>query len=213
MNSGIPSDVAAEEAVEACSRIQEMAFRIITIASVVYPSSSSPPPPPTVAPAPLIVSSSPAGANSCFAVGRLPCGSSTLAATTSSPSTSATPSPPPPSSTPTATPPTSAICTTSSSSSASTSGVNVLGTCLLAKPAGGTAFEVDRGQKLIFKVKIWWAGLMRGAVSIALAYNKFTRAIYTQLPSNAVMITSTITVVLFGTIAMVGESKKSIVTS
>ncbi|XP_020080617.1 uncharacterized protein LOC109704267 [Ananas comosus] len=51
-------------------------------ASLVYPSSSSPPPPPTVAPAPLIVSSSPAGANSCFAVGHLPCGSSTPAGAT-----------------------------------------------------------------------------------------------------------------------------------
>ncbi|BAF28734.1 sodium/hydrogen exchanger 1-like [Oryza sativa Japonica Group] len=49
------------------------------------------------------------------------------------------------------------------------------------------------------QVIIWWAGLMRGAVSIALAYNKFTRSGHTQLPSNAIMITSTITVVLFST--------------
>lgn len=40
---------------------------------------------------------------------------------------------------------------------------------------------------------------MRGAVSIALAYNKFTRSGHTHLPSNATMITSTITVVLFST--------------
>ncbi|KAL6653769.1 hypothetical protein ACP70R_008693 [Stipagrostis hirtigluma subsp. patula] len=50
------------------------------------------------------------------------------------------------------------------------------------------------------QVIVWWAGLMRGAVSIALAYNKFTRSGHTQLPSNAIMITSTITVVLFSTI-------------
>ncbi|KAM0913082.1 hypothetical protein ACQ4PT_012388 [Festuca glaucescens] len=49
------------------------------------------------------------------------------------------------------------------------------------------------------QIVIWWAGLMRGAVSIALAYNKFTRAGHTQLHGNAIMITSTITVVLFST--------------
>uniref|UniRef100_A0A0E0EFV2 Cation/H+ exchanger domain-containing protein n=1 Tax=Oryza meridionalis TaxID=40149 RepID=A0A0E0EFV2_9ORYZ len=49
------------------------------------------------------------------------------------------------------------------------------------------------------QVVIWWAGLMRGAVSIALAYNKFTRSGHTQLHGNAIMITSTITVVLFST--------------
>ncbi|CAM0907293.1 unnamed protein product [Alopecurus aequalis] len=49
------------------------------------------------------------------------------------------------------------------------------------------------------QVVIWWAGLMRGAVSIALAYNKFSRSGHTQLHGNAIMITSTITVVLFST--------------
>ncbi|KAK8448117.1 hypothetical protein SEVIR_8G226700v4 [Setaria viridis] len=55
--------------------------------------------------------------------------------------------------------------------------------------------------KISFKqqVIVWWAGLMRGAVSIALAYNKFTRSGHTQQPSNAIMITSTIIVVLFST--------------
>ncbi|KAK8959510.1 Sodium/hydrogen exchanger 2 [Platanthera guangdongensis] len=59
-----------------------------------------------------------------------------------------------------------------------------------------------RVKKLPFRkqVIIWWAGLMRGAVSIALAYNKFTRSGHTQLPGNAIMITSTITVVLFSTV-------------
>lgn len=50
------------------------------------------------------------------------------------------------------------------------------------------------------QVTIWWAGLMRGAVSMALAYNQFTRGGHTQLPGNAFMITSTITVVLFSTV-------------
>ncbi|PSS33941.1 Sodium/hydrogen exchanger 2 like [Actinidia chinensis var. chinensis] len=50
------------------------------------------------------------------------------------------------------------------------------------------------------QVTVWWAGLMRGAVSMALAYNKFTRAGHTKLRGNAIMITSTITVVLFSTV-------------
>ncbi|MCD9561180.1 Sodium/hydrogen exchanger 2 [Datura stramonium] len=49
------------------------------------------------------------------------------------------------------------------------------------------------------QITIWWAGLMRGAVSVALAYNQFTRGGHTQLRGNAIMITSTITVVLFST--------------
>ncbi|PSS26704.1 Sodium/hydrogen exchanger 2 like [Actinidia chinensis var. chinensis] len=56
-------------------------------------------------------------------------------------------------------------------------------------------------EKISFKqqVTIWWAGLMRGAVSMALAYNKFTSSGHTHLRGNAIMITSTITVVLFST--------------
>ncbi|KAJ4844685.1 Sodium/hydrogen exchanger 2 [Turnera subulata] len=50
------------------------------------------------------------------------------------------------------------------------------------------------------QVTIWWAGLMRGAVSMALAYNQFTRSGHTQLHGHAIMITSTITVVLFSTV-------------
>lgn len=50
------------------------------------------------------------------------------------------------------------------------------------------------------QVIVWWAGLLRGAVSMALAYNKFTSAGHTQLRGNAIMITSTITVVLFSTV-------------
>ncbi|XVF62670.1 hypothetical protein PTKIN_Ptkin09bG0026900 [Pterospermum kingtungense] len=57
-------------------------------------------------------------------------------------------------------------------------------------------------EKVNFKqqVTIWWAGLMRGAVSMALAYNQFTSLGHTQERGNAIMITSTITVVLFSTV-------------
>ncbi|PON96658.1 Na+/H+ exchanger [Trema orientale] len=57
----------------------------------------------------------------------------------------------------------------------------------------------SESDKIGFKqqVTIWWAGLMRGAVSIALAYNQFTMSGHTQLQGNAIMITSTISVVLF----------------
>ncbi|KAL3626150.1 Sodium/hydrogen exchanger 2 [Castilleja foliolosa] len=57
-------------------------------------------------------------------------------------------------------------------------------------------------DKIEFKqqVTIWWAGLMRGAVSMALAYNQFTNAGHTQDHAKATMITSTITVVLFSTV-------------
>ncbi|XP_054822337.1 sodium/hydrogen exchanger 1-like isoform X2 [Prosopis cineraria] len=59
-------------------------------------------------------------------------------------------------------------------------------------------FRKSNNDKITFKqqVVIWWAGLMRGAVSVALAYNKFTRSGHTQLQGNAIMITSTIIVVL-----------------
>uniref|UniRef100_A0A6M2EXP2 Sodium/hydrogen exchanger n=1 Tax=Populus davidiana TaxID=266767 RepID=A0A6M2EXP2_9ROSI len=56
-------------------------------------------------------------------------------------------------------------------------------------------------SKIHFKQQfiMWWAGLMRGAVTIALSYNQF--ASYTRKsPESALMITSTIIVVLFSTI-------------
>nr|AVA17569.1 Na+/H+ antiporter family protein 1 [Populus nigra] len=60
----------------------------------------------------------------------------------------------------------------------------------------------SQSDKIGFKqqIVIWGAGLMRGAVSMALAYNQFTRSGHTQLQGNAIMITSTITVVLFSTV-------------
>ncbi|XP_047044208.1 sodium/hydrogen exchanger 4-like [Lolium rigidum] len=50
------------------------------------------------------------------------------------------------------------------------------------------------------QVVIWWAGLMRGAVSIALAYNQFTFSGVTVDPVHAAIITSTIVVVFFTTL-------------
>ncbi|KAK1430809.1 hypothetical protein QVD17_13837 [Tagetes erecta] len=59
----------------------------------------------------------------------------------------------------------------------------------------------NQHEKIDFRqqVLIWWAGLMRGAVSVALAYNQFTKEGHTAKEGNAIMITSTITVVLFST--------------
>ncbi|KAD3338206.1 hypothetical protein E3N88_33727 [Mikania micrantha] len=57
-------------------------------------------------------------------------------------------------------------------------------------------------NKIEFKqqVTVWWAGLMRGAVSVALAYKKFTRSDEQHMkPANALLITSTIIIVLFST--------------
>ncbi|KAK9939954.1 hypothetical protein M0R45_016633 [Rubus argutus] len=50
------------------------------------------------------------------------------------------------------------------------------------------------------QVIIWWAGLMRGAVSIALAFKQFTNSGVTLDPINAMLITNTIIVVLFSTV-------------
>ncbi|XP_042475168.1 sodium/hydrogen exchanger 1-like [Macadamia integrifolia] len=49
---------------------------------------------------------------------------------------------------------------------------------------------------------IWWAGLMRGAVTIALSYNQFTGSgsTSTTTEDRARMITSTVIIVLFSTV-------------
>ncbi|XP_059438756.1 sodium/hydrogen exchanger 1-like isoform X2 [Corylus avellana] len=47
---------------------------------------------------------------------------------------------------------------------------------------------------------IWWAGLMRGAVTIALSYNQFAISDKEETADFALMITSTIIVVLFSTV-------------
>ncbi|KAH8490977.1 hypothetical protein H0E87_023202 [Populus deltoides] len=56
-------------------------------------------------------------------------------------------------------------------------------------------------SKIHFKQQfiMWWAGLMRGAVTIALSYNQFA-SYMRKSPESALMITSTIIVVLFSTI-------------
>nr|AAP20432.1 Na+/H+ antiporter NHX5 [Zea mays subsp. mays] len=57
-------------------------------------------------------------------------------------------------------------------------------------------------ESITFKhqVIIWWAGLMRGAVSIALAFKQFTYSGVTLDPVNAAMVTNTTIVVLFTTL-------------
>ncbi|CAI9108018.1 OLC1v1007531C4 [Oldenlandia corymbosa var. corymbosa] len=71
-----------------------------------------------------------------------------------------------------------------------------------------------RSDKIELKqqVTIWWAGLMRGAVSMALAYNQFARSGHTQQEGNAIMITSTITLVLSTTVVF-GLATKHLVSS
>ncbi|XXG44807.1 hypothetical protein AAC387_Pa02g0060 [Persea americana] len=58
------------------------------------------------------------------------------------------------------------------------------------------------GQSITVKhqIIIWWAGLMRGAVSIALAFHQFTSSGVTWSVVHATMITSTVIVVLFSTL-------------
>ncbi|PWA74390.1 na+/H+ exchanger, Cation/H+ exchanger, Cation/H+ exchanger, CPA1 family [Artemisia annua] len=54
---------------------------------------------------------------------------------------------------------------------------------------------------VLAEVTVWWAGLMRGAVSVALAYKKFTGSDEQPMqPANALLITSTIIIVLFSTV-------------
>lgn len=70
--------------------------------------------------------------------------------------------------------------------------LSFLSNCLKKSPNSRLGFR----QQFV----IWWAGLMRGAVSMALAYHKFTSSGLTKLTENAIMITSTISVVLFSTV-------------
>ncbi|XP_020265346.1 sodium/hydrogen exchanger 4-like isoform X1 [Asparagus officinalis] len=49
------------------------------------------------------------------------------------------------------------------------------------------------------QVIIWWAGLMRGAVSVALAFKQYTDFGVTWNPVHATIITSTVVIVLFST--------------
>ncbi|XP_077240631.1 sodium/hydrogen exchanger 1-like isoform X2 [Tasmannia lanceolata] len=63
---------------------------------------------------------------------------------------------------------------------------------------------IDLRQQFI----IWWAGLMRGAVTIALSYNQFGGSSSTQ--DTALIITSTIIVVLFSTMVFGSITKPMI---
>nr|XP_048336827.1 sodium/hydrogen exchanger 4 isoform X5 [Ziziphus jujuba var. spinosa] len=67
---------------------------------------------------------------------------------------------------------------------------------------GMDALDIEKWRisKLRHQVIIWWAGLMRGAVSIALAFKQYTFSGVTMDPTDAVMITNTIIVVLFSTV-------------
>ncbi|KAL7132186.1 hypothetical protein ABFS83_12G055200 [Erythranthe nasuta] len=91
---------------------------------------------------------------------------------------------------------------TSLSVSATLLGLVLAGRAAFVFPLSFLSNLTKKSEKIEFKqqVTIWWAGLMRGAVSMALAYNQFTREGHTQLHGNALLITSTITVVLFSTV-------------
>ncbi|KAH7447621.1 hypothetical protein KP509_01G114300 [Ceratopteris richardii] len=76
----------------------------------------------------------------------------------------------------------------------------LLGRAAFVIPLSAASNFASRGARtrITFRqqIIIWWAGLMRGAVSIALAYEKFTA----DSAINATMITSTILVMLFSTV-------------
>ncbi|KAI5326498.1 hypothetical protein L3X38_035572 [Prunus dulcis] len=64
-------------------------------------------------------------------------------------------------------------------------------------------FKKREGTKIEFRNQfiMWWAGLMRGAVTIALSYNQFADSSgSTSTRDSSLMITSTIIVVLFSTV-------------
>nr|AVG70975.1 NHX1 protein [Fagopyrum esculentum] len=82
----------------------------------------------------------------------------------------------------------------------------LIGRAAFVFPLAGIANWTKRreGAKLPFRKQfiIWWAGLMRGAVTIALSYNQFSDSDDDSSTSseNSLMITSTIIVVLFSTV-------------
>lgn len=81
-------------------------------------------------------------------------------------------------------------------------------------------FRTSPGAKIDLRKQfvIWWAGLMRGAVTIALSYNQFTSS---SPKDGAFLITNSIIVVLFSTVvfgsmtkpmmqALLGQNSKSL---
>ncbi|KAA8536900.1 hypothetical protein F0562_029378 [Nyssa sinensis] len=63
--------------------------------------------------------------------------------------------------------------------------------------------KIEFGQQFI----IWWAGLMRGAVTIALSYNQFSASGGKESHERALMITSTMIVVVFSTVVFGSVTK------
>ncbi|KAJ7522860.1 hypothetical protein O6H91_18G029700 [Diphasiastrum complanatum] len=62
------------------------------------------------------------------------------------------------------------------------------------------------------QIIIWWAGLIRGAVSIALAFNEFTTSGTSRTSEHATIITSTIMIVLFSTVVF-GMATKPLISA
>ncbi|XP_076902934.1 sodium/hydrogen exchanger 2-like isoform X2 [Bidens hawaiensis] len=61
-----------------------------------------------------------------------------------------------------------------------------------------TTKNIDNKIEFKQQITVWWAGLMRGAVSVALAYKKFTGSDEQHMePANALLITTTI-IIVFG---------------
>ncbi|XP_065862488.1 sodium/hydrogen exchanger 4 isoform X2 [Euphorbia lathyris] len=79
----------------------------------------------------------------------------------------------------------------------------LVGRAAFVFPLSALSNFMNRGRtsRITFRhqIVIWWAGLMRGAVSIALAYKQFTYLGVTWKSINAAVVTSTIIVVLFTT--------------
>ncbi|KAM7252218.1 hypothetical protein ACFE04_024101 [Oxalis oulophora] len=79
----------------------------------------------------------------------------------------------------------------------------LLGRAAFVFPLSMLSNYMNRGKSSItlkHQIVIWWAGLMRGAVSIALAYKQYTYSGVTWDPVHAAMITTTVIVVLFSTL-------------
>ncbi|KAK2639867.1 hypothetical protein Ddye_027662 [Dipteronia dyeriana] len=79
----------------------------------------------------------------------------------------------------------------------------LVGRAAFVFPLSALSNYMNRGRSssITFKqqVVIWWAGIMRGAVSIALAFKQFTYSGVTWDPINATMLNVTIVVVLITT--------------
>ncbi|XP_050216257.1 sodium/hydrogen exchanger 4 [Mercurialis annua] len=80
----------------------------------------------------------------------------------------------------------------------------LLGRAAFVFPLSALSNIMNRGRSSLItfrhQVVIWWAGLMRGAVSIALAYKQFTIYGVTWDPVNSTMVTTTVIIVLFTTL-------------